>query len=307
MNTQNKKQAFDALCADVLAMAATRGPLCQPRKLRKTLKTMRGVADDVDYREALVLINCMGRMSPVRTRKHLVRLRDDLTALGDAARFERLARLIRDYLHPVSLTQHGYNATFGQMDGDHIYRSMGKALAPLQALNRPFYIYAGALLGHVRDGALIAHDDDLDCAIMLGECAPDAVAPLWRQIKVQLAELDLLTEASRTSGEAVFKMKTDLGVVVDLFPSWTYQGRLSVYPYALEEIDPAHVLPLRSFGHDPLMNPADPEAFLAHCYGPDWRIPDPYFSLNWKQKYKMFHRLLSVPYALDPRDGDPRD
>ena len=271
--------------------------------MRSKDSTRFGDANDVEYREALVLVNCMGRMAPTRTRKHLVRLRNDLRAMDDMARFDRLVQLIRDYLHPVSLTQHGYNATFEQMDDDHIYRSMGRALAPLTGLNLPFYIYAGALLGHVRDGALIAHDDDLDCAIMLGECAPDAVAPLWRNIKKKLAALDLLTDASRTSGEAVFKMKTDLGIVVDIFPSWTYQGRFSVYPYALDAMDPSHVLPLGSFGHDPLMYPANPEAFLAHCYGPDWRIPDPYFHLNWKEKYKIFHRLLSVDYALEPRES----
>lgn len=291
-------QRFEALHDRIIQMAAARGAVAKPRKLRRKLRKLREGADPLAYREALILLNCMGRLSPSRTRRHLVRLAGDLVAVGDTARLDRLMGLMRDVLHPVALTAHGYNATFAQLDAGLIYRSMGAALAPLAALGLPFYLYAGALLGHVRDGRLIDHDDDLDCAVMLGECAPGAVGVLWREVKVQLAAMDLLTEASTASSEPVFKMKTDLGITVDIFPSWTHEGRFSVYPYALNDMDPAHVLPLTGFGQEPLMFPADPEAFLTQCYGPGWRVPDPFFQIDWPGVERRFASLWATDYAL---------
>lgn len=298
------KLEFDVVSAIIMDHATNLTKMARPGKLRKQLRELHDDAWDLEHREMLILLNCMARAVPARTHGNLMRLRKEMVAADDEPRFERLVQLIRAYLHPEFLTPHGYNTTFGQLDSEHIYNSMGRAVTPLAVTGLPIYIFAGALLGHIRNGKLIEHDDDIDVAMMLGDCAPDEVAPLWREVKIELDKLGLLTEESRVASEPVFKMKTDLGIVLDIFPSWTYEGKFSVYPYALDDLDQDAILPLTSFGQDPLMFPAKPEAFLEHCYGPNWRIPDPYFHLNWKKKNRIFKKLLSVNYALEPRAAD---
>ena len=179
---------------------------------------------------------------------------------------------------------------------------MGKTLAPLADVGMPFFLYAGALLGHVRSGKLIAHDDDIDVAVMLGECAPDEVGPMWREVKLELDKRNLLTEESRVTDRPVYKFKSDLGLDIDLFPAWTFEGKFSVYPYAAQDMEADDILPLTSFGQDPLMLPANSETFLAHCYGPNWRTPDPLFHLNWKKRKKLFRALMNTNYALEARE-----
>lgn len=296
------KMEFDMLHAVIVDHAVNRTPVARPRKMRKKLQSLHDMAWDVEFKEALVLLNCMGQMMPARTYGNLTQVGAALIERGDQDRLDWLRGVIADYLAPASLTPHGYTTPFAQRDADEIYNAMGETLAPLADIGLPFFLYAGALLGHVRSGKLIEHDDDIDVGIMLGECAPDEVGPMWREVKLELDKRNLLTDESRVTNRPVYKFRSDLGLDIDLFPAWTHEGKFSIYPYAAGDMDLADIMPLTSFGQDPLMFPARPEAFLEHCYGPGWRVPDPLFHLNWKKRKKLFTKLLATDYALAPRD-----
>lgn len=208
--------------------------------------------------------------------------------------------LVTDLLHPDFITPHGYTRTFERLDKTAILANLDTAIEPLSALGRPLFLYAGALLGYVRSGELIGHDDDIDIAVFLGECAA-AEAPLrWLTYKRRLAAADLLDADAAASNTPIFKLKTQLPVDVDVFPAWTTRGRFTVYPYSFAEIDTDRIFPLRPFTGGSLMLPAEPEALLAQSYGETWRTPDPLFHFNWTAKKRVFHDLVEADYSLTP-------
>jgi len=296
------KLEFDVMCAEIVDHATNHKRVWRPRKMRKKLMSLYDPTWDIEFKEALILLNCMGQMMPARTYGNLTQVGAALIARGDEARLDWLRGLITDYLHPVSLTPHGYTTPFKNLDSEEIYNRMGQTLAPLADVGLPFFLYAGALLGHVRNGKLIEHDDDIDVAVMLGECTPEEVGPMWREVKLELDLRNLLTEESRVTNRPVYKFKSDMDFEIDLFPAWTHESKFSVFPYAAGDMDDGDIVPLISFGQDPLMFPADSEAFLAHCYGPSWRVPDPLFHLNWKKRKQQFKMLFATDYALAPRE-----
>ncbi len=293
------RASFDSMNATIRDYAATRVPVARPRRMRNQLAALHDPAWDIEWQEALILLACHCRMQPARTHGKLMKLRDARMERGEQAQFDEYMQLIHKTLHPEFITSHDYSKTFSQMNAAQIFKSMGSALKPLEELGRPFFLYAGALLGHIRNGKLIDHDDDIDIAIMLGEISEDEVAHRWLDYKKELDDRGLIDEAERINNRPVFKFRSDLGTEIDLFPAWTDNGTFSVYPYSLGQIDAADVFPLDTFGQDPLMLPARPEAMLAQSYGEDWRIPDPFFHIDWKRKKKQFGKLFLADYNLD--------
>ncbi len=301
MQAKNAQRAkFDALDALIRDHASNKTEIARPRKLFKQLDDLRDPDWEMEWQESKILLSCHCRIKPARTHGNLKRLRDARHARGEDAQFDAFMELITSVLHPQFITPHGYNLKFAEMDGEKIFSSMGAALAPLEKLGKPVFIYAGTLLGLIRDNAPIDHDDDIDVGIILGELPRSDVAATWLDFKKELDRHGLIDDEERSSNNISFKFNTDLGVEVDLFPAWTENGKFSVYPYSLNELDEADILPLRDAGHFPAMLPRVPEALLAQSYGPEWITPDPLFHLNWPQKKKLFHHLLEVDYTLRP-------
>ncbi len=290
---------FDTMNAKIRDYAAKSVPVARPRRMRNELAALHDPAWDIEWQEALILLACHCRMQPARTHGRLMKLRDARSERGEQAQFDEYMQLIRNTLHPEFITPHGYTKTFSQMDAAKIFESMGSALKPLEELGQPFFLYAGALLGCIRDGKLIEHDDDIDIGIFLGECSENDVANRWLDYKKELDKRGLIDEQERVNNRPVFKFRSNLGTEIDLFPAWVDNGKFNVYPYSLGDLESEDVFPLCSFGQDPLMLPARPEAMLAQSYGEDWRTPDPFFHVDWKRKKKQFKKLFVVDYDLD--------
>ena len=293
-----QRAQFDMLRDEIKAQIASGKPFPKPRKTMQALDTVRDEAWESDWLEAFVLFNCYRRGLPARTHGALFTLRKRLFASGAAARFEGIVSHIKDILHPEFITPHGYNLTFSEMDTSGVMNALGAAFAPLMALECPIFLYAGALLGYVRSRELIGHDDDVDIGIYLGEMADENVPVAWHAYKRKLAAAGLLAENEAEMNNMSFKITTDLICDVDVFAAWTNGDHFSVYPYSLNELTRDKLLPLKSFGQDPLMLPADVEALLAQSYGEGWRLPDPFFHLDWKKKKKMFHLLAGQDYTI---------
>lgn len=290
---------FDTMNAKIRDHAANGIPVARPRKMRNQLAALHDPAWAIEWQEALILLACHCRMEPARTHGKLMKLRDTRSERGEQVQFDEYMQLVHSTLHPEFVTPHGYRKTFSQMDAAQIFESMGSALKPLEELGHPFFLYAGALLGHIRNGKLIEHDDDIDIGIFLGEFSENEVANRWLDYKKELGKRGLIDERERVNNRPVFKFRSNLGTDIDLFPAWVENGRFNVFPYSLGDLDSEDVFPLCSFGQEALMLPARPEAVLAQCYGEDWRIPDPFFHVDWKRKIKQFKKLFVVNYDLD--------
>lgn len=146
-----------------------------------------------------------------------------------------------------------------------------KALSSIGALH---WITYGTLLGWMREGTFLEHDDDIDIAVASGTDAEKVVAAMAEQ---GLSYIQFTWGARGTVNQ---KFVTDRGVMVDIFYLFT-EGNHRMDEYKVV----GHSLargshPLRGVemiaraGLDVLVPvPTDPESYLAHLYGQDWQTP----------------------------------
>lgn len=149
-----------------------------------------------------------------------------------------------------------------------------RGMAAEHGLPQPMLFY-GSLLGAVREGRAIAHDDDLDVVLNLGRCTPEETkAKMKRHITA------LLAADRRISIELMgcfFKFRAPEAGIIDVFPAW-HDGANLWCPWTtclpcdetlLDETVEA------DFGEHTVLIPKRAETFLELKYGHGWRVPDP--------------------------------
>ncbi len=169
----------------------------------------------------------------------------------------------------------------------------------------------GTLLGAVREGTFLGHDNDADVGYVSEHSHPIDV--IRESHRVQRAVERRGYATSRHSGGA---FKIDVpdadGSVrgLDVFGGFFAEGHLALLgeiwaPYEREWIFPLGTVTLdgRSFPA-----PADPERLLAATYGPGWKVPDPAFryekDLDAQRRFDEWFRGTRVHRAAwDHRYG----
>jgi hypothetical protein len=158
--------------------------------------------------------------------------------------------------------------------------ALDKLFPLLQSMGVTPMLCYGSLLGAVREGKFLAHDDDVDVLYFDGSSSREEAV---KRKRIMIERLGALGYNTWDSGEN-FNVWVD-GVPVDVFFCWQQDGRLSLMmeSYKYRDIDAAMALPplmLEFQGHVyPVL--ADPAAFLEERYGPNWQIPDPYHEWPW--------------------------
>ncbi len=190
---------------------------------------------------------------------------------------------------PVKITAHGYSAGLESMDQRALIGEASKIFNILKALGYSSFINSGTLLGYVREGKLIGHDDDLDLAVILPGESESEVSRAWIELVNALSQYFVLTKKVNE----IATIKFDSDVEIDIFPAWSLSGRLFVYPYCYGDVDIDYVVPLVevTWSGSCLTVPKSPEKLLDVNYGKDWRIPDPSWRFDWKGanlKFKSF-------------------
>lgn len=165
-------------------------------------------------------------------------------------------------------------------------------------LDYPVLISHGTLLGLYRDGDIIPHDDDFDCFYLSSKDNVCDVARERFEILKKLYEQGIHINVSHTG-----HIKVDIhGVVIDLMPAWIEDGMLHIAGYTSMPIKENMFEPYTSldFAGGHLWTFADPEIFLVHQYGPEWRTPDPsYF-------YKLSAKNFDNQQKLRPDNEEMR-
>lgn len=133
------------------------------------------------------------------------------------------------------------------------------------------WVTYGTLLGLVREGRLLPHDDDVDIAVMAGARSD--------RIKVGMAARGLSLMLDEVGPEGVSKLKFTHGAVaIDLFfvrdegQVWADYCTL-VRRSLLRSTHPPVTVEMRELGGLVLPVPRDAEAYLVHLYGEGWRQP----------------------------------
>lgn len=163
----------------------------------------------------------------------------------------------------------------------------------------------GSLLGAVRNGEFMLHDDDID--ILYFDGSPSREAMIHNRKKLSDA-LQAIGYVSDLSDKIInFHVRNENGPL-DLFPCWQENGKLHVmlrypqyHPIPREVIlSPGHVsLYGRSYPA-----PACPEKFLQIRYGDDWRVSDPYYEWPWPLKDRSNSQMTEKPLQVEIKNTD---
>jgi hypothetical protein len=139
----------------------------------------------------------------------------------------------------------------------------------------------GFVLGVLRHGDFIPHDDDIDLIIAWPRRSAERLADVKKILSAHLTE-----RGYRVSGEHfnhVHVGRPEWPHVFDVFVGFTEDDRVSWFPSARRGLSVGTVFPPK----DVIVHgvacpfPAQPEAYLETTYGTAWRQPDSHFMHPW--------------------------
>lgn len=163
-----------------------------------------------------------------------------------------------------------------------LLRSAAKLVDDLRGWGYPVYLVGGTLLGIVRSGELLPHDDDIDFAYLSDQSDPAELARESYEMERHLTDAGYaVARHSLAHLELVFfDAEGQVDHYIDVFTGFFHEG-LYCQPFALrsDAVVRQDLLPTQDIDVNgvALPAPANPEAWLAYAYGPNWRIPDPTF------------------------------
>ena len=170
-------------------------------------------------------------------------------------------------------------------DLPRIHASLRRLLSDFQDVcdkhNIEYWADGGTLLGAIRSGGIIPHDDDIDVSL-----TSDAMSALRQAVKdsknlrVQMAPL--------AWGVHKFKNKAENDVWIDLFEVTTVkkdgktrvhyvkQDHRTTWPKFWHNEDELRPLKKVRFEDTHIMIPKSPIVYLERGYGANWRVPKEY-------------------------------
>lgn len=166
--------------------------------------------------------------------------------------------------------------------GTELLHSGQRLVDDLQSDGHDVYIVGGTLLGVIRDGGLLPHDDDVDLAYYSKADNPlDIGLESYRMERALVDRGYTVVRHSLTHLEVeFFDAAGQPDHYVDIFTGFFRDG-LYCQPFALRgpEVTPEDLVPVRPVEIEGVTfpEPANPEAWLSYAYGANWRIPDPTF------------------------------
>ena len=181
----------------------------------------------------------------------------------------------------VVLNKWGHHSvTFGDADEQVIVdllRRTSQVVDELTAFGLTPWVMGGTLLGPVRSGALLPHDDDADLGYVSAHENPADVALESFALQRFLTDAGhTVIRYSATQIQILFPDADGSAFHVDVFGGF-YRGEMFMQPFHVRAEIPRDTFEnLTEIGIDgwsfPAPNP--PERWLEANYGPSWRIPD---------------------------------
>jgi hypothetical protein len=238
---------------------------------------------DAEWLKASIMTNLALLENAIETWKQLLRLKGILKPEEFAVFREQLFKF-RD---PWTITEHGYKKSLTHWQESTLTGRFESSYALLAELGRTHFLTSGTLLGFVREGNVLEHDDDIDFNVMIkGDTLEEVVSDMF-DFQRELFKKGVLDNWEFLPTRTFARLKSEK-IHIDLFPSWIMDGKLYCWPHGIINID--DILPVSAQetprGH--LNFPARPEAVLECAYGDSWRVPDTTYSYPWNRTFKVF-------------------
>ncbi len=165
---------------------------------------------------------------------------------------------------------------------DRLLDNATALVARLQEWGYPVYAVGGTLLGALRNGQLMPHDDDIDLAWLSDRSSLTDVSLASYEMQRRL-EADGLTVVRHSLAHLQVTYFDEDGFTdhyIDVFTGFHTEDGLYNQPFALRgELPRESLVPTSTLevGGRELPAPASPEDWCAFAYGPNWLVPDPSF------------------------------
>jgi hypothetical protein len=239
--------------------------------------------DDPEWIKSSVMTNFALLENYTDTWKQLLRLKSLLPPEEVHAFRETLDK----FRSPWTISDHGFVKQLAHWKPATINNRFVDSYKLLAELGRVHFLTSGTLLGFVREGDMLAHDDDMDFGIMLrGDTLEEVVADLF-SLKRQLFARGLLPNWQFFPNRCFARLKSDK-IHIDLFPSWVMDGKLHCWPHGIVDIKDVLPIATRDTPRGLLNFPARPEKILECAYGEKWRVPDRTYSYPWQRTFRIF-------------------
>lgn len=214
------------------------------------------------------------------SRERLVRLQHELNELAGRLGLGR-----------YMLTRHGVKSEgVLRCEPEKFVAHMRAVVEALDSLGREPVMAYGTLLGAVRDGDFIAHDDDID---LLCRSAADSRAGTEQdvlQLKDALRDKGFRVVDLLPNSLNLHVIDPKNGAVMDVFPCWRQDGALHMHMESMKVrgIPEDAIYPRTSieFRGSRFPAPARPEEFLRERYGEGWRTSDQFYEWPWPLEEK---------------------
>jgi hypothetical protein len=146
------------------------------------------------------------------------------------------------------------------------------------------WVTYGSLLGLVRQNSLLAWDNDIDIAVAPGVSL--------EALRAALQTENLRPQTIKETDRHLVSVRVYAGGIrADLYVLSEQHGMLVDFEghgdLVLTMSHPRGPVIEKTFGNKIFPVPAETEAYLAHLYGPDWRIPDQ----NWSFRHSSANRI----------------
>jgi len=153
----------------------------------------------------------------------------------------------------------------------------------------------GSLLGAVREGSFIGHDDDFDVAVLLPVSTAEQACAELKKMAFVLIEAGYEVQAMRSALHVYASAARELRI--DIFHLYFGSDGVLKFPFGAAGTKDFRRAQWQGvveapFGVGRVLVPANAEALTETIYGSDWRLPTPGFDWDRDRKVRASEALL---------------
>lgn len=287
-----KSPSWGVVFKDIVDIA-TNGHL-DKRTYKKFLNILLDNEDDKDlnWLRSWVLLNSITHKKAFKTQSYISKMVKISRRRGKMDEYNSFMSLLFDEMGLMRPIGGKYSQSFGDKNVDEILTKCYKINDDLKSAGVQAFASSGTLLGLIREGKLLSHDNDIDLVVVLSSRTEEEAAREWLSLCDKLIGGGIAMSRSEWSG-VTLKLQKINGFGVDLFPAWVgADDEVYIFPYCYGNLNRDQIFPLHKNTASGLMIPNDSEAVLKENYGVDWNHPDEGWSFNWPAARKKFSKLL---------------